>query len=67
MSSLVEHVHGTVVGSFYHAYRFYQDDRRLTKLLYFVDDDEAEAWFRENYPDEYQAGVEMRCYADAER
>lgn len=62
---MIEYVHSTVIGPFHHAYRFYQDGRRLTKMLYyFTDDDEAEAWLKENYPDEYQAGVEMRCYTD---
>ena len=67
MSGLFEHVNGTVIGAFYHAYRFYRlDGRRLTRLLYFVDDDEAKAWVKENHPDEYKAGVEMRCYTDME-
>ena len=67
MSGLFEHVNGTVIGTFYHAYRFYSHDRRcLTRTLYFVDDDEAEAWVKESYPDEYRTGVEMRCYTDTE-
>lgn len=64
---MIEYVNGTIIGTVYHAYRFFRDGRRLTRLLYFVDDDEAEAWFRKNYPNEYQAGVEMRRYTDAER
>lgn len=64
---MIEYVDGTVIGTFYHAYRFYYwDGHRLTRTMYFVDDDEAEAWFRENYPDEYKVGVEMRCYTDTE-
>lgn len=61
---MIEHVKGTVIGTVYHAYRFYQDGRRLTRTMYFVNDDEAEAWLTENYPNEYQAGIEMRCYTD---
>ncbi len=65
-NGLVDYVNGTVIGAFTHAYRFYQNGRRLTRMLYFVDDDEAEAWVEENYPDEYKSGIEMRCYTDLE-
>lgn len=29
---------------------------------HFENDDQAEEWFKENYPDWYKKGVEMRCF-----
>ena len=63
---MIEHVNGTIIGSFLYPYRFYcLDGRRLTsRALHFANDAEAEAWVKANYSDEYKVGVEMRCYGE---
>lgn len=61
-------VNGTVIGGFSHPYEFWIDEpyplccKRKVASNWFEDDEEAIAWFKENYPDEYKRGVEMRVW-----
>jgi len=59
----MEIVRGTVIGSFLYLYEFWSGERLICRE-FLANDDEAEKWFKENYPDAYRAGVEMRCYDD---
>jgi len=59
----MEIVRGTVIGSFLYLYEFWSEERRICHC-YLASDDEAEQWFKENHPDAYRTGVEMRCYDD---
>ena len=60
---MIEEVRGTVIGSFYRRYEFWTiEDPRCLAKKWFVSDDEAEQWFKENYPEHYKNGVEMRCW-----
>ena len=69
-----ESVNGTVIGAITWPYEFWIEEpreeyqtkrgtpgRRVDKGL-FTNDDQAIAWFKENYPKEFKYGVEMRCF-----
>lgn len=60
---MIEHVRSTIIGGEYRYYEFWTCElpRRIDKG-YFRNDDDAEQSFKENYPDEYKFGVEMRCW-----
>lgn len=69
-----EDVSGIVIGELTSPYQFWIDEPRPerqhktgvpTRLVYkgsFRNDEDAIAWFKENYPDEFKHGVEMRAY-----
>lgn len=57
----IEEVDATVIGSFCWPYEFWRDGKRIAHG-HFESDAEAEAWFKENYADEYRVGVEMRRF-----
>ena len=69
-----ESVNGTVIGAITWPYEFWINEpcewlrtkrevplRRVAKG-HFTNDDQAIAWFKENYPKEFKYGVEMRCF-----
>ncbi len=58
---MLEEVKGVVIGSFYRYYEFWEGVQRIAKG-HFVDDDQAEAWFKESRPECYEVGVEMRVW-----
>ncbi len=59
----VEEVNGTVIGDFTYPYQFWTTDgKRKICQGHFANDDEAVAWFKKNYPDNFKAGADMRCY-----
>ncbi|MBU0496123.1 MAG: hypothetical protein KKB13_30080 [Chloroflexi bacterium] len=63
MNPYLEVVNATVIGPFTKPYEFWTPDgRQIGRRMYLASDAEAEKWFKETYPDEYQRGVEMRCY-----
>ena len=59
-----ETVNGTIIGDAppYYRYKFYTDDGALIhyNFVHYETDAEAVAWFKENYPDHFKRGVEMR-------
>ena len=63
-----ETVRGTVIGDQAprFRYRFYTKEGDLIHYdwVHFDDDAQAEAWFKENYPEHYKRGVEMRAWTN---
>lgn len=58
-----EEVDSRIIGGFDFVYRFFtRAGRPLTAFRLFSDDKEAIDWFKENFPDDYKAGAEMRRY-----
>jgi hypothetical protein len=60
-----EEVNGIIIGPVTFAYRFYTETdpkEPITGFEYFSNDDEAIAWFKENYPEHFKAGAEMRVW-----
>ncbi len=57
-----EVVNGIVIGPFTNRYGFFRDNRRLFEFKHFENDTQAIAWAKENYPEEFKTGMEMRCY-----
>lgn len=67
-----EDVRGVIIGAMKTPYRFFRKVKRLsdnqivdepiTGMMYFENDDEAEAWIKENHPGFYALGVEIRIY-----
>lgn len=53
-----------IIGPFTWPYEFWTRDgkTKITDRRLFESDEQAEAWFKENYPIEYKRGVEMRRY-----
>jgi hypothetical protein len=66
MDWTVESVRGTVIGPVEtrKRYKFYtQDGKPITYDWHFAHTDaEAVQWFKENYPEHYARGVEMRAW-----
>lgn len=66
-----EVVRGTIIGDITYPYEFWIEEevsyqskpvsRRIAKS-FFRNDTEAVEWFKENYPNEFKHGVEMRAY-----
>jgi len=65
-------VDGIIIGQMLVPYEFWIDEprpgyadkngkRRVAKSS-FENDEQAVAWFKENYPAEFKQGVEMRCW-----
>ena len=70
----IEEVRGTIIGgdnySYYEfwtvkntGYPQYLGPHRFAKG-WFSDDEDAEQWVKENHPEHYKDGVEMRCFED---
>ncbi len=69
-----ESVRGTIIGDVTFPYQFWiteklhpslPDRYTVTRKVadrFFVNDKQAVEWFKENYPNEYKHGVEMRCF-----
>ena len=70
MNPFEEHVRGTIIGDVTFPYQFWAWREYGWTLRYyeciargsFRNDDEAEAWVKEHYPDDYANGIEMRCF-----
>jgi len=60
---MIEIVRGTIIGARLYRYEFWSGERLICRE-FLANDDEAEQWFRENHPREYDEGVEMRRYDD---
>ena len=70
--SMVEDVNGIVIGDFLVPYEFWIDEprpgyqhrhgKRCVAKKWFENDEQAVEWFKENYPDEYKHGAEMRVW-----
>ncbi len=54
-------VKGRIVGPMTYPYEFWRDGTRVAKE-YFATDAEAIEWIKSEYPDDYNQGIEMRCY-----
>lgn len=54
-------VRGIVVGEMTFPYQFWKDGRRLGRG-HFASDAEAEAYCKEQFPEEYKTGIEMRAF-----
>lgn len=69
---MIESVDGIIIGQMLVPYEFWIDEPRLEYVTRrgkrriakncFENDEEAVAWFKENYPVEYKRGVEMRVW-----
>lgn len=67
-----ESVNGIVIGAMLVPYEFWIDEPRREYVTRngkrrvarggFENDQQAVEWFKENYPDEYKQGVEMRVW-----
>ena len=60
-----ESVRGTVIGPLNRRYEFWTEDDPPIKIagpVYFEHDQEAVEWFRENHPDHFMQGAEMRTW-----
>lgn len=58
-----EVVNGIVVGRFTWPYEFWtRDGKTRIAGCSFENDEQAVTWFRENYPAQFAAGVEMRVF-----
>jgi len=70
-----EEVNGTIIGDILRPYQFwakeprteYQTKRgtplRLVYKGFFANDDQAIGFFRDNFPEDFKAGVEMRVFS----
>jgi len=64
----MDDVRGTIIGGDAHPYEFWTYPhpqfgfRNCIVKQWFINDEEAIAWFKENYPAEYASGVEMRAW-----
>lgn len=59
----VESVNGIVIGPMLSRYEFWTNDNQDRIALCWKETDaKAEQWFHETYPNEYDAGANMRCY-----
>jgi hypothetical protein len=60
---LVENVNGIIIGDVTFPYEFWtKDGKERIDRNFFVDDDDAVAWFKERHPEQFAAGVEMRVF-----
>jgi hypothetical protein len=55
-----ECVRGTIIGTITTRYQFWRDGRKLCETDA-EKDDEAIAWFKENHPEQFAQGAEMRA------
>jgi len=56
-----EDVRGFIIGEVTFPYEFWQGKERICRGS-FENDEEAIAWFKENYPKEFKQGAEMRVF-----
>ena len=69
---MTESVNGFIIGGDERPYEFWIDEprreyvdkngKRKVAAKWFLNDDEAVAWFKANYPAEFAHGVEMRVW-----
>jgi hypothetical protein len=62
-----EEVNGIVIGAYCWPYEFWsKDGQHRIAHNGFENDEQAIAWFKENFPAEFSAGVEMRVFDQPE-
>ncbi len=62
-----DETNGTIIGGFYTRYEFWCKNKDwgwmdLLAREYFESDEQAIQWAKDNYPEEYQRGIEMRVF-----
>ena len=56
-------VRGIVIGPFLRRYGFFKDNIQICDRFYhFKNDEQAVEFIKTEYPTEFKAGCEMRCY-----